>query len=291
MIVCSLKSHQEASIWLLCQAAALSRTSPATFIAISDPLVWGCTDAADIEDELEVQTPPQTAESVQGVQGSAQPTAECADTTSAEQQDASSMHADTEVHKDAETENSKPISRGAGQNKGDRFQIKGEHYTKRQPVPDMAHIFRAENTILFRHQPGKLLTYVVCPGVLYGNGESDSAFHEYFARAWHASESTALPIFGSGENIVPTIHVKDLCAYVAEVTKHPPEQRYLLATDDSRCSQKQLVWAISQYIGSGESIDGVDTSLYTQQVCPSIEHGAPCCFYMHTIWCIRYVCM
>lgn len=262
VIVCDLRVHQEASIWLLCQAAMVSRTSPATFVAISHPMVWGCTDVAAIESELEVETP-KAAESAREVEET-EP-AENEGTTAHEEQDAPAVHDTTEVMH-AAIDSGKSSAPGAGQSTRERFELQGEHFTKRQPIPEMSHIFRAENTVLFRHQPAILLTYVVCPGVVYGSGESDSGFHDYFARSWHATEATALPIFGSGGNIIPTIHVKDLCAYIAHVVKHLPEQRYLFATDDSRCSQRELVRAISQYIGSGEVIDGVDNSLYTQQV-------------------------
>ena len=151
VVVCNLRSHHEASIWLLCQAAALSRNTPATFIAISDPLVWGCTDVTDIKGAQEAQTPPQTVEPVQAVQQEAQPAAEHEDMPSAEQQDASGMDAATDGLQDSTTDGCNGAATEAGQRKEERFKLKGEHYTKRQPTPEMSHIFRAENTLSLIH--------------------------------------------------------------------------------------------------------------------------------------------
>ena len=51
------------------------------------------------------------------------------------------------------------------------------------------------------------MTYVVAAGVLYGEGES--MFHSLFKAGWHGDPSS-LKVYGEGQNVVPTIHVKDL---------------------------------------------------------------------------------
>lgn len=53
---------------------------------------------------------------------------------------------------------------------------------------------------------------MLCSGLLYGNGESNSVFYEFFRRSWLSlhPELAALPIIGEGKNRIPTIHVVDL---------------------------------------------------------------------------------
>ena len=47
---------------------------------------------------------------------------------------------------------------------------------------------------------------------MYGNGEQNDIFYEFFRRAWVSlhPQLAALPIVGKGDNHMPTIHVKDL---------------------------------------------------------------------------------
>ena len=62
----------------------------------------------------------------------------------------------------------------------------------------------------------KLKVHVVCSGLLYGNGEQNNYFYEFFRRAWLClhPELAALPIIGNGNNRIPTIHVVDLARSV-----------------------------------------------------------------------------
>lgn len=57
----------------------------------------------------------------------------------------------------------------------------------------------------------KFMTYVIATGVLYGEGEN--MWHSFFKSAWHG-EQPGLKVFGDGQNVVPTIHVKDLARLV-----------------------------------------------------------------------------
>jgi nucleoside-diphosphate-sugar epimerase len=58
----------------------------------------------------------------------------------------------------------------------------------------------------------KLKVHVLCSGLTYGNGEANDMFYEFFRRAWLSlhPQLAALPIVGSGNNVIPTIHVTDL---------------------------------------------------------------------------------
>lgn len=56
----------------------------------------------------------------------------------------------------------------------------------------------------------RLITYVVAAGLTYGQGED--IFHFMFKMAWYGGIAH-LPVFGDGQNFVPTIHVLDLARY------------------------------------------------------------------------------
>ena len=103
---------------------------------------------------------------------------------------------------------------------------------------------------------------MVCSGFLYGNGEQNDIFYEFFRRAWVSlhPQLAALPIVGKGDNHLPTIHVKDLARLLdvmflasigfSDITFEP----YIIAVDkssESGLTQKSIMQAISKGIGSG----------------------------------------
>lgn len=89
----------------------------------------------------------------------------------------------------------------------------------------------------------------MCAGLVYGRGESDDVFHGLFKDAWHCN---ALQHVGNGENMVPTIHVADLCGIITQVAKHAPEQRYVLAVDSGADTLKDIVSTIAATVGTGD---------------------------------------
>eukprot|EP01022_Parablepharisma_sp_SALTPOND_P027363 TRINITY_DN663_c4_g1_i1.p1 TRINITY_DN663_c4_g1~~TRINITY_DN663_c4_g1_i1.p1 ORF type:complete len:859 (+),score=160.63 TRINITY_DN663_c4_g1_i1:101-2578(+) len=95
----------------------------------------------------------------------------------------------------------------------------------------------------------KLSVYVLCAGLLYGNGED--VFYEYFKQAW-LQNPEKLPIIGKGGNLVPTIHVVDLARLVKRVVRLTPKNSYIVAIDRSkRPTQRKIITAISKAIGTG----------------------------------------
>lgn len=60
-----------------------------------------------------------------------------------------------------------------------------------------------------------------------------------------------MPILNEGENIIPTMHVKDLAGYIAKVAEAPPEdKKYLLAFDKSKKNmQKEILTSLAYNIG------------------------------------------
>lgn len=97
---------------------------------------------------------------------------------------------------------------------------------------------------------------VVCSGLPYGNGEANDIFYEFFRRSWLSShpELAALPVIGSGQNSLPTIHVSDLAKCVCSLAdkKDPGNKQYLVAVDQCKSNkQREIMQAISSTLGSG----------------------------------------
>lgn len=99
-----------------------------------------------------------------------------------------------------------------------------------------------------------------------GSGETDDGLHSIFRAAWEAQPDTPVPIYGSGYNILPTIHIADLAAYIAAVCIEPPVQQYLLAVDNAQLSQRKIVAAIADKMGSAPVREQTLEELYFQQV-------------------------
>lgn len=83
----------------------------------------------------------------------------------------------------------------------------------------------------------------------YGNAQT--VFNYHFKSAWNNSPKE-LPYLDSGENIVPTIHVKDLSKIVKLIIEKKPEQKYIFAFDRTKNkSALNLIQSISRFVGSG----------------------------------------
>ena len=105
-----------------------------------------------------------------------------------------------------------------------------------------------------------LNVYVLCAGVLYGLGET--VFGSHFKSAW-LENPPAVACIGDGQNLVPTIHVTDLCRAIKFVVETKPETHYILAIDNtSDRTQMSIVRGISEGIGTGEvtSVQFADVS-------------------------------
>uniref|UniRef100_A0A672I4R5 Adenylate kinase 7b n=1 Tax=Salarias fasciatus TaxID=181472 RepID=A0A672I4R5_SALFA len=65
-------------------------------------------------------------------------------------------------------------------------------------------------------------------------------------------EEHEIPVFGDGNNFVPTIHISDLARVVQNVIEHRPEPQYLLAVDSSSCTLGDIVKAVAAELGPGK---------------------------------------
>lgn len=95
-----------------------------------------------------------------------------------------------------------------------------------------------------------LNVYIICAGVLYGQGEM--VFGPLFMSAW-LEHPPALRCSSPGSNPVPTIHVTDLCRTIKFVVESKPETHYIFAVDNTADrSQRSLMQGIASGIGTGQ---------------------------------------
>ena len=99
--------------------------------------------------------------------------------------------------------------------------------------------------------------HVICSGLTYGHGEANDVFYEFFRRAWLSLHPglAALPVVGPGDNILPTIHVKDLARFARYLSSDAAaniKKQYLIAVDQCQAStQREIIKTISAGLGSG----------------------------------------
>lgn len=127
-----------------------------------------------------------------------------------------------------------------------RLAISDEDFKKRRAHPAYKANLTCERTV-YKAKKENLNTYVVGAGLVYGLGESDSVFHDLFKSAWHCQPVT---LYGSGSNIVPTIHTSDLCTAITALAQEPTEQRYILAVGAGADTLGEIVQSIAQHLGN-----------------------------------------
>jgi nucleoside-diphosphate-sugar epimerase len=94
-----------------------------------------------------------------------------------------------------------------------RFQDKD--FSMRKPDPQFEKIKSMETLCMAAGKVNpKLKSYVVCSGMVYGEGER--LFAEYFMQA-RMQKPPALTYYSNGKNRVPMVHIEDLVTYVEKV--------------------------------------------------------------------------
>ena len=101
-----------------------------------------------------------------------------------------------------------------------------DDYRMRRPHPSFKEHITLEKLVtkLGRTKKNIFSTYVISCGIVYGHGEC--LLHFLFKQAWlGGSKNQSLPVFGSGQNRVPTIHVDDLSSIVLNIVEFNPKPR------------------------------------------------------------------
>ncbi|XP_044747008.1 adenylate kinase 7-like isoform X1 [Coccinella septempunctata] len=142
-------------------------------------------------------------------------------------------------------------------------------YRRRKPHPNFKEHYDCERDVMKRGRKfkGKLQTIVVCSGITYGFEENMLAF--LFKRAW--SNDQYLPIFETGSNFVPLIHVADLAQVICKLIDMASfMNHYILAVEQTPTSLKYIVKYISRELGSGRIDYVVAEEAYLY---PEIDHA------------------
>ncbi|XP_032919807.1 adenylate kinase 7 isoform X3 [Catharus ustulatus] len=129
--------------------------------------------------------------------------------------------------------------------------LNDEDFRRRKSHPSFTDYINAEKQIarLGKTNKKKFLTYIVASGHPYGAEEG--LFHYFFKMSW-LCETPAIPVFGDGNNIIPTIHIRDLAGVLQNVAEHKTDIHYVLAVDTSMHTLEELVKCISKNIGPGK---------------------------------------
>ena len=85
---------------------------------------------------------------------------------------------------------------------------------------------------------------------MYGNGEG--IFHHLFRGAW-LNPDTSLACLGTGDNVLPTAHIKDVAELVVKLEQRVPKQSHFVLVDGSQVTLKTLVSAVSAAVGTGKT--------------------------------------
>ncbi|TPX33306.1 adenylate kinase [Synchytrium microbalum] len=128
--------------------------------------------------------------------------------------------------------------------------ITEEEYRRRKSHPNFKTHNAVEKSIIKYGKKASLKAYVVGAGLVYHAGES--IFHYILKASWqNASE---IPCYGDGTNILPTIHLDDLCNIVVEVVETTPDIHFILAIDDAKSTLYDITKAISDTLGNGKVV-------------------------------------
>ncbi|RDD36619.1 Adenylate kinase 7 [Trichoplax sp. H2] len=125
-----------------------------------------------------------------------------------------------------------------------------DDYRRRKPHQNYKAEISLEKLVVKLGKTNKELfsTFIIMSGMLYGCGES--LFHYLFKAAW--LNHPYLQCYGNGQNVIPTIHVKDLASIILNVMDGNPRVKYIIAVDDSQSTLEEIVRAVSINLGSGK---------------------------------------
>ena len=128
-----------------------------------------------------------------------------------------------------------------------------EEYKRRRPHSRFKQLLALEKLVTRAKRPG-LRTHVVAAGVTYGNEED--VLHRLFKAAWK-NQPLPLMTLAEGANVLPTIHVNDVCSIVLKLFENDSAPPYLLGVDAGQQSEEAQTVAtitskLSGELGTGE---------------------------------------
>ncbi|XP_026186698.1 adenylate kinase 7 isoform X2 [Mastacembelus armatus] len=126
-----------------------------------------------------------------------------------------------------------------------------EIFWRRKAHPNFKQHIDLEKRVVKMGKTNRTLfsTYVVASGLQYGMEEQ--VFHYFFKTSWMGQEHK-IPVFGDGNNIVPTIHINDLASVIQNVIELQPQPYYLVAVDFAKNTMEDIVKAVAAVLGHGK---------------------------------------
>lgn len=129
-----------------------------------------------------------------------------------------------------------------------------DQYNRRIPHVKYFNWRDAEKAVAAAHHAKGLPldTFVVFAGLPYGDGES--LLEPFFRQAWSA-DVRPLPIYSSGKQSIPMIHVRDLATFTRKLLRCPldelpnPQVRYFFATDGASNSWQDVMETVNRMFG------------------------------------------
>ncbi|KAK6635168.1 hypothetical protein RUM44_000417 [Polyplax serrata] len=126
-------------------------------------------------------------------------------------------------------------------------------FRKRKAHPNYKVHCELEKKIieLGKKHPKHFRTIVIGSGVTYGHEED--VLHYLFKMAW--KDHPHLPIFGTGKNIIPVIHINSLSSIIHNViVKFPEKYHYLIAMDPESITLKEITKLLAKTLGNGKTL-------------------------------------
>jgi nucleoside-diphosphate-sugar epimerase len=120
-----------------------------------------------------------------------------------------------------------------------------EEWQKRWPGRRYEEHLGAERFLTDRLQ---LRIYVMCVGLLYGDGEG--ILLPVFRTAWLLKPAGILE---QNHNVIPTLHVRDMAHGAVALGLASPEARVIVAHDGSGTTQRALIKSINAAFGAGKT--------------------------------------
>lgn len=120
--------------------------------------------------------------------------------------------------------------------KADGTAFRDTDFERRVPLPRYQQLKHIEmNALALQKSNTNIRVHIIWSGFLFGNGEQNDIFYEFFRSAWVSlhPELAALPVVSGGNNFLPTIHVKDLANSIEMVMINSSFEKCLIAVDES----------------------------------------------------------
>ena len=132
-----------------------------------------------------------------------------------------------------------------------RVGYREKDYKQRIPI-EFYKRFKEYEDYLLDLKFENLNIYIICAGIPYGGCET--TFNYFFKSAW-LQNPIELPYYNEGNNLIPTIHIKDLARIVRRIADNKAEFPYIFAFDKTKDSSlKNIISSISKNIGSGKTV-------------------------------------